>query len=79
MSSSNWFYTMSLGWFKIHIEGLQGIISKFQDALQSLKIILGNSADPEEMLHYASFHLEFTVCQSTHLGKVLRPSILIVL
>ena len=31
--------------------------------------ILANSADPDEMHHYAAFHLVFTICQSTHLGS----------
>ena len=36
----------------------------------SLKMdfVLANSADPDEMLHYAAFHLVFTVSQHTHLG-----------
>ena len=29
---------------------------------------LANNTDPDEMLHYAAFHLSLTVCQNTHLG-----------
>ena len=36
----------------------------------SLKMdfVLANSADPDEMLHDAAFHLVFTVSQHIHLG-----------
>ena len=43
----------------VYIEGLQVIISKFEIVLLSLKIcfIFANSVDPDEMPHYAAFHL----------------------
>ena len=46
--------------------------------MYSLQIdfFFANSADPDEMLHSAAFHLGFTVCQSTLLPKVLIAYIL---
>ena len=43
------------------------IIARLFIAFLSQKIVfvLANSADPDEMLHYAAFHLGLTVCQST--------------
>ena len=43
----------------IYIEGSQVIISPKNITFLSLKIdfVLANSADPDEMLHYAVFHL----------------------
>ena len=41
--------------YTIFIEGIGGFVSL-------------NSADPDEMLHVAAFHLGFTVCQNFGLG-----------
>ena len=39
------------------------------EQMHRLNRVLVNSADPDEMPHYAAFHLGgFTVCVSTHLG-----------
>ena len=56
MDSSLWFYTIHLGWSIVYIEGSQAIISK-NIVFISLKIdiVLGNSVDSYEMLHYAAF------------------------
>ena len=43
------------------------IVHLFSLSLQTY-LVLANSADPDEMLHYAAFHRVFTVCQSIHLG-----------
>ena len=55
--SSFWFDTVNLGW-SIVFWGSQVIISN-KITFPSLKIvfILTNSVDPDEMLHYAAFHL----------------------
>ena len=52
------FDTVKSGWSIVYIEGSQVIISKNIEFL-SLKIdfVLANSADPDEMPHYAAFHL----------------------
>ena len=53
------FNTINLGWSIIYIKGSQSIISNIIVFL-SLKIFLSliaNSADPDEMLQFASFHL----------------------
>ena len=57
MNSTIQFDTINFGWLIVHIKGSQVRISK-QDEFQSLKIvfILVNSADLDEMLHYAAFH-----------------------
>ena len=50
---------MNLGWFILqHIKGSQVRISKLR-YIQSMRIvhILANSAEPDEMLCYAAFHL----------------------
>ena len=46
------FHTIKLGWSIVYIEGSKVVFL-------SLKIyfVLANSADPDEMLHYAAFHL----------------------
>ena len=58
MDSSFWFYTVHLGWSIVYIEGLQVILFK-NIIFISLKIdfVLANSAEPDEMPHYAAFHL----------------------
>ena len=57
------FDTVKSEWSIIYIEGSQVIIFK-KYCIFSMKIdfSLANSADPEEMLHYAAFNLPFTVC-----------------
>ena len=51
-------YTVNSVWSIVYIEGSQVIISKYY-YIFSLKIgfVLANSADPDEMLNYAAFHL----------------------
>ena len=54
----------------MHIKGRQ--VQTFElRCFQSLKIvfILTNSTDPDEMPHYAAFHLGLHCLQSTHLGE----------
>ena len=48
-----------MGWFIVYIKGSQVRLFHVLDVLQSLKIafVIANSADPDEMLHYAAFHL----------------------
>ena len=60
MDSSFWFETINLGWSIVYIKESQVIISKLIVFL-TLKIIfvLANSADSDEMPHYAAFHLGF--------------------
>ena len=52
-------HTIKLGWSIPYIEGSQVIILKKIIVFLSLKIdfVLANSVDPDEMLHYAAFHL----------------------
>ena len=67
MDSSIWFDTMRLKGFIVHNKGSQvrmsklrcTSVSKDQDVLQFSKIIfkLANSADPDEMQHFAAFIL----------------------
>ena len=49
---------MVSGWSIVYIEGSQVTIKK-KIVFLSLKIgfVLANSADPDEMLHYAAFYL----------------------
>ena len=49
-----WFDTINLEWSIVYIEGSQVMHSK-----KILKIVsaIANSVDPDEMLHYAAFHL----------------------
>ena len=62
INSSICFDKMNLGGFIVYIKGSQVRISnlKFLDVLQPLKndffFILANSADSNEMPHYAVFH-----------------------
>ena len=53
------FDTVKSGWSIVYIKGSQVIISKKNMIFLSLKIdlVLANSADPDEMPHYAAFHL----------------------
>ena len=52
-------HTITSGWSSIYNEGSQVIISPKNIVFLSLKIgfIIANSADPDEMLHNAAFHL----------------------
>ena len=52
------FDTVKSGWSIVYIEGSQVLISK-NIIFLSLKIsyVFPNSADPDEMQHYAAFHL----------------------
>ena len=52
------FDRVNAGWSNVYTEGSQVIISK-NIVFLSLNInsALANSADPDEMLHYAAFHL----------------------
>ena len=69
MKSSIWFDAKSLGWFLLHIKGHM-LEFPDQDELHSLRIvfILANSADPDEMLHVAAFHLCFHCLPKYRLG-----------
>ena len=52
------FDTVKSGWFIVYIEGSQVIISPKNIFLsQKINFALANSVDPDEMLHYAAFHL----------------------
>ena len=55
------FDTVKSGKFIIYIEGSQAIISKKNIVFLSLKInfVLANSVYPDEMPHFAAFHLGF--------------------
>ena len=61
MDSSLWIDTINLGWSIIYTEGLQAIVSKqYRNSFSEEKLIvfiLANSEDPDEMPHYAAFHL----------------------
>ena len=61
------FDTVESGWSIVYIEGSQVII--FIIVFLSLKInfVLAKSADPDEMLHYAAFHLGLHCLPKTHL------------
>ena len=61
MDSSFWFDRINMGLSIVYIEGLQIIISKENCVFLLLIIIfvLANSVYPDEMLHYAAFHLGF--------------------
>ena len=52
-------HAIKSGWSIVYMEGLQFMISKKNFVFHSLKIdfVLANSADPDEMPHYAAFHL----------------------
>ena len=72
MKYSLWFDTMNLGWsIVLSIEECQSLISN-KIVFFSLKIVFvsANSADPDEMLHYAAFHLGFTVCTSFGVSSI---------
>ena len=58
MNSSYLYYKIHFGLSIVYIEGSQVIISK-KYCFITLKInfVLANSADSDEMLHYAAFHL----------------------
>ena len=58
MECSIKFDAVRSGWSIVYIEGSHVIISKIMVFL-SLKIdfVLANNADPDEMPHYAAFHL----------------------
>ena len=65
------FDTVKSRWSIIYIEGLHLIISKKKRYIfLFLKIVfvLAISADPDEMLPYAAFHLGLHSLQSNHLG-----------
>ena len=57
MDPSFWYDIINLGWHSVYIEGLQAIISKKNIPLKCV-LILANSLDPDEMPHYAAFHLD---------------------
>ena len=58
------FDTVKSGWSIIYIEGLHLIIKK----KYMIDFVLANSADPDEMLPYAAFHVGLHCLQSNHLG-----------
>ena len=52
------FDTVKSGWSIVFIEGSQVIIlKKCYISFSKIDFVLANSADPDEMLHYAAFHL----------------------
>ena len=55
------FYKGKSGWSNVYIEGSKVIISKKNKLSLSLKIDfvlhVANSADPDEILHYAAVHM----------------------
>ena len=58
MDSSFWFDTINFGWPTVYI-GVTGYNFQIKIAFLFLKIIfaLANGAEPDEMPHYAAFHL----------------------
>ena len=44
-------------WSIVYIEWTQGIISNKKNLFLKINFVFANSADPDEMLHYAAFHL----------------------
>ena len=67
MVVSFWFYTIHLEWpFNISRDNRYNFHSPFLS--QKIVSFIANSVDPDKMLHYETFHLVFTVCQTTHLG-----------
>ena len=59
MDSSFWFDKRNLGWSIVYIEGSQVII--YQKSCISFFVdsfVLVKSVDPDEMPHYAGFHLD---------------------
>ena len=57
MDSSFWFDAIHLVWSFPYTEGSQLIIYIEKFVFLSLKFVLANSVDPDEMSHYAAFHL----------------------
>ena len=57
MDSSFWFDTINLGKSFVHIKGCQVIILKKYCILLSEDMFYLYSVDPDEMQHYAAFHL----------------------
>ena len=59
MDASFWFNTNDLRWSIINVEGSQVLLSKQCFAFLSLYIFIvsANTVDPDEMPHYAVFHL----------------------
>ena len=52
------FDSVMSGWCIVYIEGLQVIVSKKIIFLsQKIHFVSANSADPDEIMHYAAFHL----------------------
>ena len=57
MECSIKFDTVRSGWSIVYIEGSQVIISKKYLSFLKINFVLAKSADPDEMPHYAAFHL----------------------
>ena len=51
MDSSFWFDTINLGWFIVHMRS-----HRLNYSFSEYCFIFTNSVDPDEMLHYATFH-----------------------
>ena len=49
--------TVKLGWSIVYIEGSQVTIPKKKISFSEDDFVIANSADLDEMLHYAAFHL----------------------
>ena len=59
MDSSFWIDTINLGYTIVHIKGCRVIIFKKYCILLSEDLFtFTNSVDPDEMQHYAAFHLD---------------------
>ena len=54
MGSSYWFDAINLGWSIVYIKGCQVIFFLF---CLNNTFSITNSVDPDEMPHYAAFHL----------------------
>ena len=57
MNTSFWFDSINLGWSIVYIEGSKIIIPNKIVLLSPNVFDLANSVDPDEMLHFAAFHL----------------------
>ena len=60
--------TVKTGWSIVHIKGSQVIISKIYCISLKIGFVSANSEDPDEMLHYAAFHLDLHCLQKYLFG-----------
>ena len=67
MDSSLWFDAINLEWSISYIKGSQVIFPNKTEILsQKTNFVLPNSVDPDEMLHYAAFHLGLQCLLTSH-------------